>query len=255
MPRFGSAEVTVARSREEAVLLVADLLEETIRTNPSLNLGTATGGTMEPIYAELARRVKQGKINLRNVNAFQLDEYFPITPTHPQSYSFFLREHLVKVAGLPLENLHVPNGAASNPAQACRDWEEILKKNPIDLQLLGVGLNGHVAFIEPRREPTRELPEIRTSLVELEEVTIRANSRFFKPGEAQPHTAITVGLGTLLERVNEFVLVAFGKEKSEVIARALLGEVNDLCPASYLREARGRVSFILDKEAARQITV
>ena len=242
-------DVIVAESEGHAARIVADLLAETLKANPKARLGTATGGTMLPIYREMASRCAEREMSLAKVETFQLDEYI-IDPWHPQSYRVFMRKHLVDVTDLPPTNMHVLNGATRDHKETCARWDQWLREAPIDFQLLGIGVEGHVAFVEARKEGGKALRNFGTTLVELSESTLRENRRFFGPEEEQPRCALSVGIGTLLKVVRHFVLAAFGPKKSAAIAAALLDDVGDRCPASYIREASGRSTVILDPAAA-----
>jgi len=243
-------DVLVVESEGQAAEAVVDLLQEAVESDPCARIGTATGGTMIPIYREIASRCAEQRLSLAQVEAFQLDEYHPIDPWQPQSYRSSMKKHLVEVTDLPPTHMHVLNGATHDPAATCARWDHWLLEAPIRLQLCGIGVRCHVAFVEAREKADRALRDSRTMLVDLDESTLRENARFFAPDEAQPTQALTVGIGTLLEVVQHFVLVAFGTKKSAAIANTLLGEVDDRCPASYLREAEGRVTVVLDHPAA-----
>jgi len=243
-------EVFLTESRDAAARYTVDQIAQTLAAKPDARFGSATGGTMEPVYAEIASRYAERQLSLAKAEIFQLDEYYPIEPWHSQSYRTFLRQRVVDVTDLPRSGLNVLNGATSDPQRTCAWWDQKLKERPVDLQLLGIGVEGHIAFVEARPEPTRELPELGTSVVDLDESTIQANSRYFGPDETQPTQALSVGIGTLLEVVDQFVLLAFGSGKSEAMAAALLNDVSDLCPASYVREAKGKTTVLLDYAAA-----
>lgn len=246
-------EVFLVECRSVAARHTVDLIAQTLAAKPGARFGSATGGTMEPVYAEIASRYAERQLSLAKAEIFQLDEYYPIEPWHPQSYRTFLRQRVVDVTDLPRSGLNVLNGATSDPKRTCAWWDQKLKERPVDLQLLGIGVEGHIAFVEAGAEGARELPKSGTSLVKLHESTIRANSRYFGPDETQPTQALSVGIGTLLETVEHFVLLAFGSEKSRPMAAALLGDVSDASPASYVREAKGKTTVLLDHAAAADL--
>jgi len=243
-------EVAIASTKEIASVYVVDSLSQLIGRKPNFVLGTATGETMIPIYQEICSMVAYGMLSLGDVSAYQLDEYYPIAPSSEQSYRYFLMKHLVQPTDMKKENLHVLNGLTKEPQKTCARWDErLVGTGGIDLQLLGIGVEGHIAFIEARRQEGRELQHEKTRLIDLADSTIEANRRFLKQRELQPTKALTVGLGTLLPLVNKFCLVAFGSNKSNAVADALLNPIGDLCPASYIREGK-RAMVVLDKESA-----
>lgn len=243
-------EVFIAPTIERACIHIVDCFVLEMEGKERVNLGTATGSTMIPVYREVCSRVAEGELSLQNVYAYQLDEYYPIEPWNEQSYKFFLWKHLVNPTDMPKENLHVLNGLSRNPEETAARWDKILKDvGRIDFQIAGIGVKGHIAFMESNPQGGQKLRGSKTQLVDLDQSTIEANKRFFKEGEVQPTQALTVGLGTLLPIVRHWCLAAFGLKKSQAIATTLFDPIGDRCPASYIREGQ-RATVVVDKEAA-----
>jgi len=221
----------------------AGLIRGLVVLNPRAVLGLATGSTPLGIYRRLIRDCKAGLISFRHVTTFNLDEYVGLAPDHPASYHAFMREHLFDHVDLPSDASHLPDGAADDLEAECRRYEALLaEKGPIDLQILGIGNNGHIAFNEPARELA-----FGVHVVELAEATRQANARFFDDPRDVPKRALTMGVGNIL-KARTILLVAKGRSKAEAVRRALKGPVTTECPASLL-QLHPRVVIMLDKEA------
>lgn len=221
----------------------AGLIGGLVRLNPRAVLGLATGSTPIGIYRRLVRDCRAGLVSFKGVTTFNLDEYVGLSADHPASYHMFMREHLFDHVDLPADAAHLPNGAAPDLDAECRRYEALIEaKGPIDLQILGIGNNGHIAFNEPAREL---VPGVH--VVELAESTRRANARFFDDPKDVPKLALTMGVGSIF-RARTILLVAKGKDKAEAIRRALKGPVTTECPASLL-QLHPRVVCMLDQEA------
>lgn len=221
----------------------AGLIRGLVVLNPRAVLGLATGSTPLGIYRRLIRDCKAGLISFRHVTTFNLDEYVGLAPDHPASYHAFMREHLFDHVDLPADASHLPDGAADDLEAECRRYEALLaEKGPIDLQILGIGNNGHIAFNEPARELAAGV-----HVVELAEATRQANARFFDDPRDVPKRALTMGVGNIL-KARTILLVAKGRSKAEAVRRALKGPVTTECPASLL-QLHPRVVIMLDKEA------
>ena len=233
----------------------ADEIQTVLRTAPSPVLGLATGGTMEHLYPEVIRRFQAGKASFRNTTTFNLDEYYPISSSNPQSYRYFMNDQLFKHVDLTLTPIaagqwgqtHVPDPDGRHVGLSCLEYEQaIIKAGGIDLQILGIGTNGHIGFNEPGTTPWS-----RTRVVKLSDETRAANARHFGSVDDVPKFAITMGISTILE-ANAIVLLACGASKAAAVRRALTGPIAADCPASWLR-LHPRVTFIVDSAAAREL--
>ncbi len=228
---------------------VADQLAQTIRSSPHCVLGLATGGTPIETYRELIRMHHQEGLDFSGVTTFNLDEYVGLSPTHPQSYRHFMQQHLLDHVNVDPTRTHVPDGLASDLQKLARIYEQqIADAGGIDLQLLGIGHNGHIAFNEPGAAP-----ESRTRVVPLADQTIDKNSRFFDSIDEVPRTAVTMGIGTILE-AKQIVMLATGQAKAEAVRRAIEGAADPSHPASLL-QMHPHVTFVLDASAASRLTL
>jgi len=233
----------------------AEEIQLALHSSSAPVLGLATGGTMEHLYPEVIRRFQGGKLSFRDATTFNLDEYYPLESSHPQSYRHFMNEKLFQHVDLTLTPIeggrwgqtNVPDALGRHVGTACLEYEQaIVKAGGIDLQILGIGLNGHIAFNEPGTTPWS-----RTRVVKLEVGTREANARYFGSTDAVPEYAITMGLATILE-AKKIVLLASGEGKAEAIRRALTGPITPECPASYL-QLHPDVTFIVDQAAAKML--
>ena len=227
---------------QKAAALFADL----IRSKPDAVIGLATGSTPEHTYAELARIHRDQDLSLADTTSFNLDEYWGLGGDHDQSYRHFMNNHLFDHIDIRPWNTHVLNGKAANPQLECQAFEnKILSMGGIDLWLLGIGGNGHIAFNEPG-SPV----DSRTRLVNLSQETIDSNSdgRFFSDPADVPRCALSAGIGTIRE-ARQVVLLATGSKKAAAIAAAVEGPFDPNCPASLLQD-HPDCTFIVDREAA-----
>jgi len=231
-----------AMSRE-AAQIIANLLYR----KPNAILGLATGSTPIGLYKELIRMHKEEGLDFSKVVTFNLDEYVGLPADHEQSYNYFMWENLFKHLNINAENVHVPNGMAKDIEAFCEWYEnEIEAFGGIDLQVLGIGSDGHIAF----NEPSSSLGS-RTRLKTLTEETINDNARFFANKEEVPRYAITMGVGTVME-ARKCLLLASGKKKAATVARAIEGPVTAMITASALQMHPDAV-FILDRPAAGKL--
>lgn len=225
----------------------ADVFQRQLQHKPSSVLGLATGSTPVALYRQLIERNRRGQISFRQVTSFNLDEYLGLAASHPQSYRQFMHEQLFSHIDIDPANTHVPAGDAADPHRACRDYETtITTAGGIDLQLLGIGRNGHIGF----NEPSSSLGS-RTRIKTLTRETIADNARFFAEDEYQPHLSITMGIGTILE-ARQILLLATGAGKAEAIAAAVEGPLSAACPASAL-QLHPQVIIVVDEAAASQL--
>ncbi len=240
-------KVIICADAEEMSKQGAEIFADRIKAKPDLVLGLATGGTPEGMYRELARLNKDGQLDFSQVKTFNLDEYAALPPTHDQSYRYFMNKNLFDLVNINKENTHVPDGEAPDLEKHCQEYEDAIQAaGGIDLQLLGIGVNGHVAFNEPGSPR-----DSRTRVVELDEITRQANSRFFSSIDEVPGQALSMGIGTINE-AREIMLLASGENKADAIAKTLEGPVTEEVPASLLRD-HANVTFILDKAAASKL--
>ena len=232
-----------AMSREAALIVV-----DRLRKKPNLVLGLATGSTPLGLYRELIRMHVDEGLDFSKVVTFNLDEYVGLSPRHDQSYQYFMRENLFKHINIPQQNIHLPDGMAQDIDGFC-DWyeAEISKAGGIDLQVLGIGPNGHIAF----NEPGSSLGS-RTRIKTLTENTMRTNARFFKDILEVPKYAITMGVGTIMDS-RELLLLANGAGKADAIRAAVEGPLTGQCPASIIQLHR-KTFVILDREAGCKLS-
>lgn len=236
--------IIIEKNYEDLSKTAADLLEEDIRQKKDIVLGLATGSTPIGTYKELIRRYKEEGLDFSEASSFNLDEYVGLDGDHPNSYRFFMEDTLFNHINIKKENTMVPNGKASDLEQYGKDYDNLIKNaGGIDVQILGVGTNGHIAFNEPADELSAG-----TSIVNLTKSTIEDNSRFFESMEEVPKTAITMGIGSIL-KAKKIILLASGKNKYKAINK-LLNEttIYTQFPVSFLR-AHPDVTIIIDKEA------
>lgn len=227
---------------DRAADCVADLIADRLRRQPVLNLGLATGGTMEAVYARLIAAYRAGQVSFAGATSFNLDEYVGLPPDHPCSYWRYMREHFFD--HVDIRHTHLPKGDSPDPEAEARRYEQaIVQAGDIGLQLLGLGANGHIGF----NEPTSSLSSL-TRIKTLTRSTREANARFFDRFDDVPRLAITMGIGTIL-RAQEVVLLVYGPAKAEAVAAMIEGPVSAACPASVLQMHR-HVTVVLDEAAA-----
>lgn len=236
---------TPAQVAEQAAKIIA----ADINAKPRFVLGLATGSTPQGTYGKLAEMNKAGKVSFAKVTTFNLDEYWGIEDDHDQSYRSFMNDKLFNHIDIRPWNTNVPNGMAVNPMLECAGYEQrILAIGGVDLWLLGIGQNGHIAFNEPG-----STVDSRTRLVSLTQSTIDANSdgRFFSNPADVPRCALTTGIGTIRE-ARKIVLLATGEKKAKVLAEAVEGPITPNNPASLLQD-HANCLFIADKAAASKL--
>ena len=240
-------QVIILPSAHDVALFAADRVVDVINTKTNPVLGLATGSTPIALYKELVSRHQSKQVSFRQTISFNLDEYIGIADSHEQSYRTFMNQHLFDAIDIPVSNTHVPlaeSQEASALKKSAQDYEaSIQQAGGIDLQILGIGLNGHIGF----NEPTSSFAS-RTRIKTLSESTVIANKRFFKDGEFQPHLALTMGIGTILDS-NAVLLMATGKAKAEAVKAMIEGPLSAMCPASAL-QLHEAATIVLDEEAA-----
>lgn len=237
-------QVIVVQSAAEAGRIAGAKIAHIIGHRADAVLGLATGSSPLAIYAELGRLVRQEGLDCTAVRAFALDEYVGLPPDHPESYHSVIAREVVQPLGLTPELVHVPDGAASDVSAACEDYERQIRTiGPIDLQILGIGANGHVGF----NEPTSSFAS-RTRIKTLAPQTRSDNARFFQRPDQVPTHCLTQGLGTILD-ARRLVLLAQGENKADAVARMVEGPLSSMCPASAL-QLHPDATVILDPAAA-----
>jgi len=238
-------KLLIAKNYDDLSKKASEIIADEIKKNPRAVLGLATGSTPVGTYKELVRLHKEQRLDFSKVVTFNLDEYYGLTPDNPQSYHYFMNDNLFNHINIDPKNIHIPDGTAIDIEFHCKLYdEEIEKYGGIDLQLLGIGPNGHIGFNEPDEKLV-----LNTHITDLSEETINANSRFFNSIDEVPKKAITMGIGSIMQ-AKRILLLANGKGKAEIIAR-LLNEnvVSTKIPASLLM-LHHDVTIIIDKEAA-----
>lgn len=214
---------------------------------PNSVLGLATGSTPVGIYKELIQMVQEGRLDFSEAFTVNLDEYEALPQEHDQSYRYFMDHQLFNHINISLENTFVPNGTAADLNEECDNYDALVEGlGGVDIQLLGIGNNGHIGF----NEPCNDFSEA-THVVDLTASTIEANARFFPSMEDVPKRAITMGIGTIM-RSRKIVLVANGKAKAKIISDMFEGPITPLVPASVLR-LHPDVTIIVDEEAASKL--
>lgn len=214
---------------------------------PNSVLGLATGSTPLKPYKHMINLFKQGAVDFSQVTTFNLDEYCRLDVNDKNSYHSFMHENLFDHINIPKENINFLNGNAENLEQECIDYENKIKEaGGIDIQLLGIGSNGHIAFNEPANAFQRW-----SHVVELKESTIKDNSRFFNSIEEVPTKAITMGIGSIMQ-AKRILIIALGEKKAKAIKQLIDGNVTPECPASVL-QFHTDVTLMLDKGAASLI--
>jgi glucosamine-6-phosphate deaminase len=237
--------VIVERNPETASRTAAQFVARLVRSRPTCVLGLATGSTPLGMYQELIRMHREEGLDFSRVVSFNLDEYVGLSPTHPQSYRYFMQRNLFDHINIDVRNTHVPDGRALDFEAYCEQYEKTIEdEGGIDLQVLGIGSDGHIAF----NEPGSSLGS-RTRLKSLTAETIRDNARFFGSEAEVPRLAITMGVGTILES-RHCLLLACGQAKARAIRETVEGPVTAQVTASALQLHRD-VTAVIDEEAAQ----
>lgn len=240
-------EVIILPSKQEIGALAADAIEALVRRKPNAVLGLATGSSPLPIYDELARRHDEDGLSFTQAQGFALDEYVGLPAGHYESYREVIRREFTNRVDIAPENVHGPDGTAEDISAACNAYEEAIKAaGGVDLQILGVGTNGHAGFNEPGSSLAS-----RTRIKTLAEQTRQDNSRFFDSIDQVPHHVVTQGLGTIMD-AHHVVLVAFGEGKARAVRDFVEGPVSASCPASVL-QFHPHATILIDEAAASKL--
>jgi glucosamine-6-phosphate deaminase len=241
-------EVVISSTADEAGKLAADAIEDLLQRRPQAVLGVATGSSPLIIYEELGRRVAQGSLSLAKARAFMLDEYVGLPADHPQRYRNVISEEFVDKVDIDPEQVMGPDGLATDLLSACEAYERaIADAGGVDLQILGIGTDGHIAFNEPGSSLAS-----RTRIKTLTSQTRRDNARFFDGNlEAVPQHCLTQGIGTIFE-ARHILLVASGRRKAEAVHQLVEGPVSAMWPGTAL-QLHAHVTVLLDTPAASRL--
>ena len=241
-------EVIILSSIEDCAKLGASYISDLVISKSNAVLGLATGSTPIPVYAELVRLHTEDGISFSNVTSYNLDEYIGLPSDHPCSYRYFMDENFFNLVDIDQGFTHVPNGMADDIPDECYKYENSIKQSGgIDLQILGIGSDGHIGF----NEPGSSLGS-RTRIKTLTRETIKDNARFFDDEEQVPRHCITMGVGTILD-ARSVLLFAFGEGKADIVAKSIEGPITAMIPASVL-QMHQNVTVILDEKAASKLS-
>ncbi len=238
-------EIIKVKSYRELSFKAAQFVASQVILKPESNLGLATGSTPEGMYSEIVKMYQTGIVDFEKVTSFNLDEYIGLGKDSDQSYIYYMQKNFFNHVNIALSNINIPNGLAKDIEKECLNYEEkISKAGGIDLQILGIGRNGHIGFNEPDLKF-----EAWTHVVQLDEKTIQDNSRFFDSIEEVPKLAISMGVKTIMH-AKKIVLLASGEEKAEAVYKMIYGKIIPELPASVL-QLHPNVTVICDEAAAK----
>lgn len=241
-------EIIIKDDYNEICLEAYQIIFQQWQRKNNIVLGLATGRTPLGVYAKLIDSHKKGEIDFSEIKAFSLDEYLGFKEDHPQSFAYYMNKNLYSQINIKKQNIHGLHGLPEDIDEHCRQYETLIKSvGGIDVQILGIGSNGHIGF----NEPSSSLAS-RTRAKTLTEETIETNRRFFKNGEEVPYYCLTMGIGTILE-AKTILLLAFGKNKKDAVTNCVEGPVTAAVPASAL-QLHPDVKIILDEDAASGLT-
>ena len=227
---------------EELSKIASNIIASQVILKPNSVLGLATGSSPLGIYSRLIKLYKSGDVDFSKVTTVNLDEYIGLTSDNEQSYRYFMNQNLFEKINIDLRNTYVPNGLCKDVKEECELYDKRIQElGGIDIQLLGIGLDGHIGFNEPDDVFVGD-----THLVDLTESTIDANSRFFNDREEVPKRALTMGMKSIIQ-ARKIIIVANGEQKKEILEKAMFGEITPLVPASIL-QLHPDVTVIYSKE-------
>ncbi|MBM7555950.1 glucosamine-6-phosphate deaminase [Halanaerobacter jeridensis] len=240
-------EIEVLDNYKKLSLKAATMVSSQITSNPNSVLGLATGETPLGMYEELISMYEDDLVDFGDIITFNLDEYLDLDPHHEQSYHYYMYNNFFNQVNIKEKNIHIPQGKKENCKKICSKYDkEISRAGGIDLQILGIGTNGHIGF----NEPDHKL-HVDTHVVELAEDTIEANSRFFSSKDEVPRQAISMGMSSIM-KANKILLLASGEKKAEAIKKSINGEITTRHPASLL-QLHTNVTILADQAAAKFI--
>jgi glucosamine-6-phosphate deaminase len=240
-------KLLVGKNYEEVSEIAYGYLKETLESTEQPVLGLATGSSPIGLYKNMIEDYEKNGISYKNVKTFNLDEYFGLPQTHDQSYYYFMNENLFSHIDIDLENTDIPSGHEDNPQKECDEYNHKLNSTEVDIQVLGIGTNGHIGFNEPGTPFEQE-----THVIELDEQTRIDNARFFDSIEEVPTHAITMGIKNIL-KAKKILLIATGEKKAEAIYKMFEEEPTTDLPASAL-QYHPNVYVVCDEEAASLLT-
>lgn len=236
-------KIIVVEDYKEMSRKAAEILIKKVQEKQNAVLGLATGSTPVGLYEELIKDHQTNGTSYKDIHTVNLDEYIGLPKEDKNSYYTFMCEHLFNHIGIPAEHTHIPNGETNDLLEECDRYENIIESlGQVDLQILGIGSNGHIGFNEPGSSFTG-----KTHIIDLKESTRQANARFFKSIDEVPKQAITMGVGTIMKS-KEILLLASGTAKAEAIRGTIHGEITEELPASIL-QTHPNVTLIVDKDA------
>lgn len=237
-------EIIITESKKAAEITAANLIAAHIIKQPNALIGLATGRTMESLYSALIDKHRTEDLDFSQISTVNLDEYVGLSGDHPQSYRFYMNHHLFTHVNLKKENTHLPDGLAEDIPAECRRYEKVITdKGGIDLQLLGIGTDGHIGFNEPGSSLAS-----RTRIKTLTKETVEQNGTIFGNPDMVPRHALTMGVGTIMES-NQIILLATGSAKAEIIAQAVEGPISAWVTASILQMHPSAI-IVVDEAAA-----
>ncbi len=235
--------VKTVKDYDEMSKVAYSFVKEVVKNNENAVLGLATGSTPIGLYKEMIKDYENGEVSYKNMTSINLDEYVGLPVEHPESYRSFMNANLFNHVDIVKANTHVPNGLATDVEKACQEYTAFIKANPIDVQILGIGGNGHIGFNEPGTSFSST-----THLVELKENTRRDNARFFENDiNNVPTHAVTMGLQDIME-AKQIILLASGANKAEAVRDMVYGPISADCPASIL-QSHPNVIVVVDEAA------
>lgn len=244
---YKSMTIYIKEDYEAMSKKAANMVAGQVNLKPNSVIGLATGSTPEGMYKELVKLYQGDSIDFSDVTTFNLDEYYALPGDNHQSYAYYMDRHLFSQVNIRKDHVHIPNGMTRDVTGACQDYDRLIEaKGNMDLQVLGIGNNGHIGFNEPDLKF-----EAGTHLVELDEATIQANGRFFKSGEDVPKEAISMGIRNIMH-AKKIILLANGGKKAGILYEMLFGPVTPQVPASVIQLHKD-VTIILDRQASSQI--
>lgn len=236
-------KIVAAKDYKEMSNMAAKVIINQVKEKPDSVLGLATGGTVVGTYEKLIEDYQQNKTSYKHIHSVNLDEYIGIEASHPNSYHYYMTDHLFSHINIEKDHIHIPNGLASDYEAECVEYERAIEKlGGVDLQLLGIGVNGHIGF----NEPGTPFDSI-THVEKLTESTRKANMRFFDSLDEVPTHAITMGISTILKS-RKILLLVSGKKKAAILSQLLNGEVDEKVPATILK-THPDVTIIADEDA------
>ncbi|HHT50280.1 MAG TPA: glucosamine-6-phosphate deaminase [Eubacteriaceae bacterium] len=240
-------ELIITNNYEEMSKRAAAMVFSQVILNRHSVLGLPTGSTPLGLYKYLIEAHKKGYMDFSNIKTFNLDEYYRLDRNDPQSYYYFMMENLINHINIDTKNVDIPNCMLKDIEKECEDYEERIKAaGGIDLQIIGIGNNGHIGFNEPGPVFSK-----KTHLVNLSQSTIEANARFFKSIEDVPTKAVTMGIQTIMQS-KRLLLIASGLGKADAIYKTIKGEIDPMVPASIIQLHRN-ATVIIDKDAASKL--